>query len=93
MIKGVNKNVIEISNTENEYFERAILIVREDKKCLDKDLLTKQANAYIADMSSQKENSVRQGRQAHSIKKKAVLYTLLGVGIAVAAVAAILLFL
>lgn len=26
MIRGVNKHIIEVSETENEYFERAILL-------------------------------------------------------------------
>ena len=30
MIRGVNKHIIEVTETENEYFERAILFVRPD---------------------------------------------------------------
>ena len=29
MVKAVNKLVLEINNTENEYFEKAIIILRE----------------------------------------------------------------
>ena len=86
MIKGVNKNVIEISNTENEYFERAILIVREDKKSLDKDLLTKQANDYIADMSYRKEYTVKARKRLRSVWVKAAFWILLGAGVVFAAV-------
>ena len=34
MIRGVNKQVIEVSATESEYFERAILFVRSKKSDL-----------------------------------------------------------
>ncbi len=30
MIKGVTKNMIEINNMDSEYFEKAIIILKED---------------------------------------------------------------
>lgn len=35
MLKGVNKNVIEISDTGNDFFERAILFVRPQNQSDD----------------------------------------------------------
>ncbi|WP_040196077.1 hypothetical protein [Candidatus Soleaferrea massiliensis] len=86
MIKGVNKNMIEISNTENEYFERAILIVREDKKCLDKELLTRQANDYLADMSYRRDCGLKEKKRLRGIWVKAALFSVLGAGVVYAVV-------
>lgn len=35
MIKGVNRQIIEVTETGNRYFERALLVVRAD--CRDQD--------------------------------------------------------
>ncbi|HHY51975.1 MAG TPA: hypothetical protein GX499_01855 [Clostridiales bacterium] len=43
MVKGINRNIIEIAETGNEVFERAILIVRPDST--DKDASTLEAHA------------------------------------------------
>lgn len=48
MIKGVNKNVIEISDTGNECFERAILFVRPDSAGRDGDHIRRRAMDYLA---------------------------------------------
>lgn len=47
MIRGVNKNVIEISDTGNDCFERAILFVRSDKQRGEGDLTAK-ARRYLS---------------------------------------------
>ncbi len=52
MIRGVNKKIIEVKNTGNDYFERAILFVREQKKEISEEVLSKKANAYIISLSS-----------------------------------------
>ncbi|MGI6403840.1 MAG: hypothetical protein ACOX0K_06490 [Oscillospiraceae bacterium] len=43
MVKGINRNIIEIAETGSEVFERAILIVRPDSS--DKDTSTLEAHA------------------------------------------------
>lgn len=50
MIRGVNKNVIEISDTGNECFERAILFVRPELIPQDNDQLRKRAKDYLSGM-------------------------------------------
>lgn len=58
MIRGVNKKIIEVKNTGNDYFERAILFVRDQKKDISEDMLSKKADAYIISLSSfSKENN------------------------------------
>lgn len=48
MIRGVNKNVIEISDTGNDCFERAILFVRPESIDKGNDHIRKRASDYLA---------------------------------------------
>ena len=45
MLKGVNKHIIEISNTGNDCFERVILFVRPDSEGGD---MQRRAGSYLA---------------------------------------------
>lgn len=47
MLRGVNKRVVEILNTENEYIERAILFVRNDKLQTEAEVLDYQVQLYL----------------------------------------------
>ena len=49
MVKAVNKLVLEINNTENEYFEKAIFYVRPEMSCNSK--LGNQAQLYLNGIS------------------------------------------
>ena len=49
MVKGVNKNVIEICDTGSDYFERAILFVRQNGAAgSDSDALRFQAGEFLS---------------------------------------------
>lgn len=48
MIRGVKKQVIEVLNTENEYFEKAILIVSDRYNECDRVRLSRKANEYVS---------------------------------------------
>lgn len=48
MIKGVNKNIIEISDTGNAFFERAILFVRPASAASDSDSLRHRATEFLS---------------------------------------------
>ncbi len=43
MIKGINKQIIEIRCTNNEYFDRALLFVSDDKNGEPRGVLERQA--------------------------------------------------
>ncbi|NLL03118.1 MAG: hypothetical protein GX269_02320 [Clostridiales bacterium] len=43
MIKGVNMQVLEIKDTENDYFERVLLFVKPEYYSIDKGKLQSQA--------------------------------------------------
>ncbi len=47
MLKGVRKNVVEVVDMENEYFERAILFVKPGKEERDLAVLRHKGKEYI----------------------------------------------
>ncbi len=51
MIRGAKKQIIEVLNTENEYFEKAILVVSAEYNELSKLKLDKYAKEYISDIN------------------------------------------
>lgn len=77
MVKAVNKLVLEINNTENEYFEKAIFYIRPEMSCSSK--LRSQAQLYLNGISLEKA-----GKSPHKNKlpfiKGAVIGTV-GAGI------------
>lgn len=49
MVKAVNKLILEINNTENEYFEKAVLYIRPEKANDNK--LSESAREYLKRLS------------------------------------------
>lgn len=47
MIKGVNKRVVEITSTDHEYFEKAVLYVKADKSGIPAEKLDEEAREYL----------------------------------------------
>lgn len=47
MIKGVNRRIVEITSTEHEFFEKAVLYVKADKSCLPAEKITEEAREYL----------------------------------------------
>ena len=50
MIKGVNKAIIEINETGNKYFEKAILYIRSEMSDESEKKLEYQAKEYVANI-------------------------------------------
>lgn len=50
-LKGVNKRVIEVQCTENDYIERAILFVHADREGTDRKSLLDEAQKYLSQIS------------------------------------------
>ena len=50
MIKGVNKAIIEINETGNKYFEKAILFVRAEKSEESQKKLEYKAKEYLSNI-------------------------------------------
>ena len=47
MLKGVNKRVVEIICTDNEYFEKAVLYVKADKPDISSARLEAEAREFM----------------------------------------------
>ena len=58
MLKGVNKLIIEVSNPESEFFERAIFFVKPDKR----DVLVNDMSESVREIMSE-AGSIRARRQ------------------------------
>lgn len=52
MLRGVNKQIIEINSTENDFFEKAILYVRPEKADTDGEELHKKAVKFLCGFNS-----------------------------------------
>lgn len=48
MLRGVKKQIIEVTNTENEYFEKAILVVSDRYTECDRAKLRRKATEYVS---------------------------------------------
>ena len=47
MIRGVNKRIIEINDTDSIYFEKAVFYLRPEVKELPSDVSYREAESYI----------------------------------------------
>ena len=59
MVRGVKKQVIEVLNTENEFFERAILVVSEQYADWEKGRLDRKAKEYIGSVTPANVDEVK----------------------------------
>lgn len=48
MIKGVSKQILEVTNTENPYFEKIVFYVKPEHQSLDRKKLQKEAETVAA---------------------------------------------
>lgn len=71
MVKAVNKLVLEINNTENEYFEKAIFYIRPEMSCSSK--LRSQAQLYLNGISLEKA-----GKSPHKNKLPFIIGAVIG---------------
>ncbi len=83
MIRGVNKHIIEVVNTNNEYFEKAILFVNPDKADSGRNEMMHVARDYLGSMG-QPTGKKRSARNiALGVLRLALVFAL---GVAVTAV-------
>ena len=50
MLKGVNKQVVEVVEVDNEFFERAILFVKPEKQQNGEEALRENARRYVGSL-------------------------------------------
>lgn len=81
MIKGVNKRIIEINNTESIYFEKAVFYLRPGVRELPAAVSEAEAQKYINRIGLESYSCRRSGRL-----KRAVIFGLLAVLVAAAVI-------
>ena len=94
MIKGVNKQIIEINDIENEFFYKAILFVRPESSPRSHDYLNKRANEYILYASCDAKNTPKGFlRNRETNKKRKLIIGLIAGGLLIAVASAAMIFL
>lgn len=53
MIRGVNKQIVEINYTHNDYIEKAILIINPQKSTLPAPLIRQKASQYMQNVQQE----------------------------------------
>ena len=85
MIRGVNKRIIEITDTGSEYFERALMFVRPDSSDLPDSALEEEAMKLVSAMSRPpSEKRKRRHAKRRRLDYKAVVILVLGAALAAA---------
>ncbi len=77
-LKGVNKQIIEINYTKDDYVQKAILIINPEKSSLNKNIINKKAFDY---MDSLKIPKPAKKQNKHLFLIQTILSVLLGAGI------------
>ncbi len=62
MIKGINHSIIEINNTENEYYERAILVIKPEYASVQRGILEDEAKRMLRELDAPSVMKSRKGR-------------------------------
>ena len=74
MIRGVNRQIIEISNTGNQYFERALLFVKPEYTETEDERLRAEADRLIAGLGRPPQSAqsarVRRAKAAACAKRR-----------------------
>ncbi len=84
MVKGINKQIIEVVDTGNRYIQKAILFVRPEKADYDPQFLIHQAKQYLKQTEAGKPPTPLKKNPIRRILR-AALYLALGVAIGIAA--------
>lgn len=85
MIRGINKQIIEIRCTNNEYFEKILLFVKGEKADSPSALLHEQALSYCTPFVAQNKIKKR-GRINKAALTAVIISMLVSFGVIVAAV-------
>lgn len=80
MIKGVNKQILEVTNTENPYFEKIIFFVKPEYKNTDRKMLQHEAEA-LATITQRPPKAKIPKRRILSIIASSVLFTMTGLAL------------
>ena len=73
MVKGVNKTIIEINNTGNSYFERAILFIDPEYCCFSEKRIKNEALKYLNGVNKDYQTGLRQRRLNRKKRKRQII--------------------
>lgn len=85
MLRGVNKKIIEVIDTQNEYFERAILFLNDQKLGEEDALIKSNADEFLQQAGNKRLRRILRGRVVLEVCKLlcaagiGALATLLGI--------------
>jgi hypothetical protein len=79
MIKGINRQIIEINDTSSTYYEKAWLMVRPEYANLHQSLLEKEAKKLLKDMDA--PSSMKTKRNLRAFIPRFILFAVIGAGI------------
>ena len=74
MVKGVNKQIIEINNTGSSYFERVLLFVAPGKCDKSEEELKNEAKSYLLNLSSEFKTATGLRQHVKNKKKKSIIF-------------------
>ncbi len=80
MIKGVSKQILEVTNTDNPYFEKIIFFVKSEYQSTDRKKLQKEAEA-VASLKQKPPKLKMTKKQIIKISLLSFLFTLAGCGV------------
>lgn len=86
MVKGVNKTIIEITNTGNKFFNRVILFVSPEYVDKSDKKLTDEAQTIIKRLETSESQSLRKAVMRERKRRKIFFFSLAGVLVILAAV-------
>ena len=61
MVRGINKRIIEINDTQNPYFERAVLYLKDNQADSSKKALETQAQSFLGNLRTSQPAFLRSG--------------------------------
>lgn len=75
MIKGINHQIIEITHTDNMYYERALLVLRPQYADIERELLEQEAHKLLSEydtISTAKPRSILRKRVTNAFLFSAI---------------------
>ena len=74
MLRGVSKRMIEVLVTDNEYFERAILIIKSEKAHVSNQELQSVGQSYVGGIHDKPKETKQSGGNV-AVKQRVKNYT------------------
>lgn len=86
MLRGINRSIIEINETENKYFEKILIFVKPEFGALPDDRLRKEATKLVGSISAEpmglrRTASARRRMEIRKRKRALFISALLGITI------------